>query len=122
MKEDQKVVILILSSIVVTGMIGIPIGNPKFIVNAIILESIFVALIAVSFWRPGYVLVPCMVIAVAVITANSLSPRHIEIMSTFQPLENSIVLIVGGYVLQALLFAFSLKSFKNKKHLRLEQK
>ena len=122
MDTNEKTIVLILSSIVITGMIGIPIGNPKFIVNAIILESIFVSLIAVSFWRPRYALVPCMVIAVVVSVANSLSPRHIEIMSTFQPLENSIVLIVGGYVLQMLLFAFSLKSFRNKKHLKLEQK
>ena len=103
-------------------MVGIPLGNPKFIVNAIILESIFTSLIAVTLWRPRYTHVPCMAIATVVIIANSLSPRHIEIMSTFQPLENAIVLIMGGYVLQVLLFAFSLKSFKNKRYLKLEQK
>ena len=122
MDSDQKTIVLILSSIVVTGMVGIPIGNPKFIVNAIILESIFASLIVVSFWKPRYVLIPCMIISLVVIVANSLSPRHVEIMSSFQPLANAIVLIIGGYVLQILLFSFSLKAFRNKKHLKLEQK
>ena len=122
MNSDQKIIVLILSSIVVTGMVGIPIGNPKFIINAIILESVFASLIAVSFWRLRYALIPCMAISLLVIVANSLSPKHVEIMTTFQPLANAIVLIIGGYILQILLFSYILKAFKNKKHLKLEQK
>ena len=122
MNSDQKTIVLILSSIVVTGMVGIPIGNPNFIINAIILESIFVSLIAVSFWRPHYSLIPCMAISLVVIVANSLSPRHVEIMSTFQPFPNAVVLIVGGYMLQIMLFGFSLKAFRNRKRLKLESK
>ena len=122
MNSDQKVTVLILSSIVVTGIVGIPIGNPKFIVNAIILESVFASLIAISVWRMKYSLIPCMAISTVVIVANSLSPRHVEIMSTFQPLANAIVLIIGGYILQILLLGFSLKAFKSKKYLISEQK
>ena len=122
MNSDQKAIALILSSIVVTGMVGIPIGNPKFIINAIILESIFISLIALSVWRAKYSLIPCMIISLVVIAANSLSPRHVEIMSTFQPLANAIVLIVGGYVLQILLLVFSLNAFRHKKYLKSEQK
>ncbi|MDH3780505.1 MAG: hypothetical protein OES15_06575 [Nitrosopumilus sp.] len=40
-------------------------------------------------------------------------------MSSFEPLENAIVLIVGGYVLQGLLLAVTLNIFKNRKNLKI---
>jgi len=120
MHLQQKTIILILVSISVIGVIGIQIGNPKFMVNAIALETTFVALAALSFWRLRYALIPNMIIAIIVIIGNTASPKHLEIMSSFQPLENAIVLIVGGYILQGLLLAASLNVFKNGKGMKLK--
>lgn len=120
MHLQQKTIILILVSISVIGVIGIQIGNPKFMANAIALETTFVALAALSFWRLRYALIPNMIIAIIVIIGNTASPKHLEIMSSFQPLENAIVLIVGGYILQGLLLAASLNVFKNGKGMKLK--
>jgi len=104
------------------GIIGIPIGNPKFVTNAIALESSFIVLATLSLWRLRYALVPNIIIAIVVIIGNTASPKHIEIMSTFEPLENAIVLIVGGYLLQGLLLITSMMVFKDRKRLRLKTK
>ena len=118
-QQQQKIIIVILFSISVIGIIGIQIGNPKFLINAIALESVFVVLTALSFWRLRYVLIPNMIIATIVIIGNTASSKHLEIMSSFEPLENAIVLIVGGYVLQGLLLAVTLNIFKNRKNLKI---
>jgi len=102
------------------GIIGIPIGNPKFVANAIALESVFIVLAILSSWRLRYTLVPNMIIAIVVIIGNTASPKHIEIMSSFEPLGNAVVLIVGGYLLQGLLLTTSIMVFKDRKHLKLQ--
>lgn len=63
-------------------------------INAIVLETTFVTLAILSFWRLRYALIPNMII---VIIGNTASTKHLEIMSSLEPLENAIVLIVGGY-------------------------
>ena len=122
MHLQQKTIILILVSISVIGVIGIQIGNPKFVVNAIFLETAFIVLVVLSLWRLRYTLIPNMAIAIIVILGNTASPKHLEIMGSFDPLENAIVLIVGGYVLQGLLLSVSLNVFKNRKNLKLTAK
>jgi len=122
MHLQQKIIVGILVSIVIMGIIGIPIGNPKFVTNAIVLESAFIVLAFFSLWRLKYALVPNMIIAIVVIIGNTASPKHIEIMSTFEPIENAIVLIVGGYLLQGLLLVSNMMVFKNRKHLKLKTK
>jgi len=119
MQLQQKAIILILAATSLIGIIGIQIGNPKFVVNAIILETAFIILAALSFWRLRYVLIPNMAIAIIVIIGNTASPKHLEIMSSLEPLENAIVLMIGGYVLQGLLLSASLNVFKNRKNLKL---
>lgn len=113
----RKFVSAVLISISIVGMIGIPMGDPRFFTNAIILESIFIVLAGISFWRFRYVLIPNMVIAIIVIIGNTISPKHIEIMTTFTPLENSLVLIIGGYILQTLLLGSSLIAFTQRKQI-----
>ena len=122
MHLQQKTIILILVSISVIGVIGIQIGNPKFVVNAIFLETAFIVLVVLSLWRLRYTLIPNMAIAIIVILGNTASPKHLEIMGSFDPLENAIVLIVGGYVLQGLLLSVSLSVFQNRKNLKLTAK
>ena len=119
MHPQQKIVVLILVSISIIGIIGIQIGNPRFVINAIALETAFVVLATLSFWKLRYALIPNMIVAIIVIIGNTASPKHLEIMSSLEPLENAIVLIVGGYALQSLLLAASLTVFKNRKDLKI---
>ncbi|MGD2106908.1 MAG: hypothetical protein PVH93_04805 [Nitrosopumilaceae archaeon] len=109
-------------SISIVGIIGIPMGDPQFLVNAILLESSFIALAAVSVWRLQYSVIPNMIIAVIVVIGNTVSPKHIEIMMSFVPAENAIVLIVGGYVLQGLLLVASAIAFQKRKQLAAQIK
>lgn len=116
MQKEQKTIIGILISICVVGLVGIQIGNPKFMTNAIILESAFIALTGIAIWRVRYTHIPNVAIAIIVIIGNTASPKHIEIMSTLEPFLNGIVLIVGGYILQgALLGVSSYMIIKQKK-------
>jgi len=116
----QKVIFTVLAATSIVGIIGIPLGDPQFLTNAIILESAFIALAAISLWRLRYALIPNMIIALVVIVGNTVSPKHIEIMSLFDPAENAIVLIMGGYILQGLLLITSAIAFKKRKQLAVQ--
>ena len=119
---EQKIIFSVLVSISIVGIIGIPMGDPQFLTNAIILESSFIGLAAVSFWRLQYTIIPNMIIALLVIAGNTISPKHVEIMTSFNPPENAAVLIVGGYILQGILLAVSAISFKKRKQLSVHTK
>ena len=113
----KKSVVIVLSAISIIGIIGIPMGDPKFIIQAISLESLFIGLTLVSIKKIRYVLIPNIIIGVIVIIGNSVSSQHIEIMSSMTPLGNAIILILGGYVLQSLLIFSSIVTLiKNMKH------
>ena len=105
-------VLVILTSIIIVGLIAIPIGNPRFIDRAIALEISFIVLAILIWWRicRRKALYVCIALAVAVIIGNSLTPRHVELMITFAKPLNSIVLIFGGYILQAALLYTSLRA------------
>jgi hypothetical protein len=103
MNQIQKYLVSVLSAISIIGAFSIPLGDPKFIVQALALESSFIALAIISSKNFKYACVPNFIIAGIVIVGNTVSPKHLEIMSTLHPFYNAIVLIVGGYVLQGLL-------------------
>jgi hypothetical protein len=42
-------------------------------------------------------------LAIIVMVGNSLASPHVEIMTTFSKLFNAVILIIGGYILQAVL-------------------
>lgn len=118
MSRIQRYLVAVLVSTCIVGAFGIPLGDPKFLIPAIILESSFIALAIVSFKNFRYAYIPNFIIAGIVIVGNTTSPKHLEIMSTFHPFYNAIVLIVGGYVLQALLLitnAMSLREYQSTK-------
>ena len=117
----QILIVGTLISIIIVGIIGIPMGDPQFLTNAIILESAFIGLTVLSFWRLQYALIPNIIIAIIVIIGNTASPKHIEIMTTFSPSENAIVLIIGGYMLQGLLLVTSSIELKNRRQLKLKK-
>ncbi len=111
MNETKKVV-WILISIVTVGALGIPLGDPRFIPQALILEGCFVTLTILSAKNYRYTYIPNFVIAGIVILGNSAFSKHIEIMTTLHPLFNAIVLIIGGYVLQVLLLITNYLAYK----------
>ena len=96
-------VLVTLVSIIVVGLIGIPFGDPRFIAYAVFLELVYVSLailVAKGYRKPLYV---CILIAMIIIVGNSFVNAHINrIMTLSRPL-NTMVLVVGGYLLQGLL-------------------
>ncbi|MDE1811244.1 MAG: hypothetical protein KGI19_01185 [Thaumarchaeota archaeon] len=118
MSNAKKGLVAVLVSISIVGAFGIPLGDPKFFIQAIALESSFIALAIISLKNFKYAYIPNVIIAVLVIVGNTVSPKHLEIMSTLHPFYNGIVLIVGGYILQALLLVtnvITLKQYKNSR-------
>ena len=116
MNSIQKYLVSILAAICIVGAFGIPLGAPKFFAEAIILELSFIALTVISFKNFKYAYIPNFIIAIIVIIGNTVSPKHLEIMSTLNPFYNAVVLFVGGYILQILLLVTNgimLKQYRN---------
>ena len=103
-----SLVTYILAAISVVGAIAIPFGDPQFLDRAVILELSFIALTVLTFKGFRVALYACIPIAVIVMVGNSLAPPHVEIMTTFSKPFNAVVLIVGGYILQAALIVATL--------------
>jgi hypothetical protein len=102
-KKPNFPVFLVLISIVVIGIIGIPYGDPRFIQYAILLELTYIALsffIIKNYKKPLYI---CILLAIIIIIGNSVVSAHIHRILTLSRPVNTIVLIVGGYILQFLL-------------------
>ena len=116
-KKSSIPVLVVLASIIIIGMIGIPFGDPRFIIYAILLEISYTSLavlIAKGYKKPLYV---CILLAIIIIVGNSFVNAHIHrIMSVSKPL-NTIVLVIGGYILQGLLIYTSTVAIRmdNKK-------
>jgi hypothetical protein len=121
--HPKNQVLIILFSIILIGLVGIPFGNPNFIINAMILELTFIILAiliakGIGHNKPLYV---CIFLALLIIIGNSLVTAHINRMITFAKPLNTIVLIIGGYLLQGLLIYSSVltikrgRKFKNPK-------
>ena len=116
-KKSSIPVLIVLVSIIIIGMIGIPFGDPRFIVYAILLEISYISLavlIAKGYKKTLYV---CILLAIIIIVGNSFVNAHIHrIMSVSKPL-NTIVLVIGGYILQGLLIYTSTMAtrMENKK-------
>lgn len=117
MLDTKKTIPVILIGISIVGALGIPMGDPRFFVNALGLEFVFVSLAILSIRRLKFSLIPNMIISCVVIIGNTISPQHVDIMISLNPIENAVVLIIGGYILQALLFVTSFIQLKNRKKL-----
>jgi hypothetical protein len=118
--QPKNQVLIILFSIILIGLVGIPFGNPNFIINAMILELTFIILAiliakGIGNNKPLYV---CIFLALLIIIGNSLVTAHINRMITFAKPINTIVLIIGGYLLQGLLIYSSILTIKRRKELK----
>lgn len=107
-ETNRKIILVILLSIIVIGIIAIPLGNPKFIYRAIGLELTFIFIFLAILKGYNKIIYICVPISAVVIIANTLAPQHVDIMLTFSKPLNAILLISGGYVLQTLLIYFSI--------------
>ena len=106
---------IILIAISIVGAIGLPLGDPKFLAFAIALESSYIALAALSFKIDvKYITLASIALAALVIIGNTLSRQHVDIILNLNPIENAIILIIGGYILQVLLILASIRSYKSK--------
>nr|AFK24850.1 hypothetical protein Josef01_05d18_02 [uncultured archaeon] len=94
---------IVLVAISAVGAIAIPFGDPQFIDRAIALELAFIALTVLVYKGFQKALYACIPLAAIVMIGNSLAPPHVEIMTTFSKPLNAVVLITGGYILQAAL-------------------
>lgn len=114
-------VVLVLVAISAVGMIAIPFGDPQFIDRAITLELSFITLAIVIFLDvrltikgvplAKLALCACIPLAILVMVGNSLASPHVELMTTFSKPFNAILLIIGGYVLQAALIGTTIVQF-----------
>ena len=116
MDKFQKWVVIVLGAISVVGILGIPLGDPRFIGQALlVLEGCFVALTILSAKNYKKAYIPNFIISGIVIIGNSVFYKHIEIMTTFHPLYNALVLIIGGYILQGLLLITNALTYRQQK-------
>lgn len=125
-------VVLVLVVISIVGALAIPFGDPQFLDRAIALELSFITLAIVilldsrravkkiSFGKVA--LYACIPLAIIVIVGNSLAPPHIEIMKTFSKPLNALLLIIGGYILQAALICTSILELAGKNRIVIFQK
>jgi hypothetical protein len=96
-------VVVILVTISIVGAIAVPFGNPQFLDRAIALEMSFITLAILAYKGFRRALYACIPLAVIVMVGNSLASPHVEMITTFSRPFNAVMLIIGGYVLQAAL-------------------
>jgi hypothetical protein len=107
--------VAVLAAISVVGALAIPFGDPQFLDRAIALELAFIALTVLIYKGHRRALYACVPLAVLVMAGNSLAPPHVEIMTTFSKPLNAVLLITGGYILQAALIGTTIYELKSRK-------
>jgi hypothetical protein len=110
-------VVIVLVAISLVGAIAIPFGDPQFLGRAIALELSFITLAVLTYKGYRKALYACILLAIIVMLGNSLAPPHVEIMTTFSKPFNAIILIIGGYILQAALIAATIFEFVKMRQL-----
>jgi len=96
-------VVVILVTISIVGSIAVPFGNPQFLDRAIALEMSFITLAILTYKGFRRALYACIPLAVIVMGGGTRLHHHVEMMTTFSRPFNAVMLIIGGYVLQAAL-------------------
>ena len=101
-------VLLVLVSIIIIGIMGIPFGDRRFIIYAILIELSYISLAVLVAKGHRKALYACISLAMLIVIGNSVVAAHIHRIITFSRPLNTIILIIGGYILQALLIYSSL--------------
>ena len=118
--KARPAVAYVLVAISLVGAIAIPTGNPMFLERAIAIEIAFIALAVLTFLGYRKHLYASIPLAAIVIIGNSLAPPHVEIMTTFSKPFNAVVLITGGYILQAALIVTTVMELRKIKIKKLQ--
>jgi hypothetical protein len=113
--KPESLVIITLTSIIAIGIIGIPYGDPRFMPIAVLFELGFIALIVFIVKEYTKALYVCIILAGLIIIGNSITGAHIHRMMTLVKPINTIVLIIGGYILQGLLIYASASAIVDKR-------
>jgi hypothetical protein len=114
--KPECLVLIALTSIILVGLVGIPFGDPRFIPIAVLFELVFIGLAILVFKGYTMPLYICIILASLIIIGNSITTAHIHrMMMTFVKPVNTTVLIVGGYILQALLIYASAIAIMDKR-------
>jgi hypothetical protein len=103
--KSENLVLIILASIIAVGLVGIS------------FEFLFIGLailVSKGYARPLYI---CVILASLIIIGNSITTAHIHRMVTFVKPVNTIVLIIGGYILQGLLIYASIIAIMDKRRI-----
>jgi len=95
-------------SIIIIGIMGIPFGDRRFIIYAILIELSYISLAVLVAKGHRKALYACISLAILIVIGNSVVAAHIHRIITFSRPLNTIILIIGGYILQALLIYSSL--------------
>jgi hypothetical protein len=101
-------VLLVLVSIIIIGIMGIPFGDRRFIIYAILIELSYISLAVLVAKGHRKALYACISLAILIIIGNSVVAAHIHRIIAFSRPLNTIILVIGGYILQALLIYSSL--------------
>jgi hypothetical protein len=115
--RSENLVLIILASIIAVGLVGIPFGDPRFIPIAVLFEFLFIGLailVSKGYVSPLYI---CIILASLIIIGNSITTAHIHRMMSFVKPVNTIVLIIGGYILQGLLIYASVIAIIDKRRI-----
>jgi hypothetical protein len=115
-------VFIVLVAISVVGAIAIPFGDPQFLDRAIALELSFITLAVLTYKGFRKALYACIPLAIIVMIGNSLASPHVEIMTTFSKPFNAVILIIGGYILQAALIVTAVFQLVRKRQAIVHQK
>ena len=125
-------IVIVLVAISVVGATAIPLGDARFLNRAIALELSFVTLAIVILFDvrltikgvplAKFALYACIPFAIIVMLGNSLASPHIKIMTTFSKPFNAVILIIGGYVLQAALIGTTILQLVRMRHVIVPQR
>src|SRR5919199_3733909 len=83
LRKSEPLVVSVLISIALTGLVGIPFGDPRFIPIAVLLELLFIGLAMLVMKGYSKVLYICIVLAGLIIIGNSITTAHIHRMMSF---------------------------------------
>ena len=110
-------VVASLLGIVITGIFGIRLVVELGVSNMLIYISyiglaVFILLIPISVKGIRWGFLINILMAGIVLTVNTITAAHMNIVFSLDPVYNAVILIIGSYVLQPILLISSLRAFR----------
>lgn len=110
-------VVASLLGIVITGIFGIRLVVELGVSNMLIYISyiglaVFILLIPISVKGIRWGFLVNILMAGIVLTVNTITAAHMNIVFSLDPVYNAVILIIGSYVLQPILLISSLRAFR----------